>query len=81
MMCKKPISTRQGQDSRDTSTGLHSSSNGIGSQTKMVKKITRSRFDLKRLPDLPQSLMVVDGIRVVYDTVNFINLEQFTIAI
>ena len=48
----------------------------------MVKKITRSsRFDLQRLPDLPQSFMVVDGIQVVYDTVNFINPEQFTIAI
>ena len=48
----------------------------------MVKKITRSsRFDLKRLPDLPHSFMVVDGIQVVYDTVNFMNPEQFTIAI
>ncbi|MGB8165826.1 MAG: hypothetical protein WCF14_12545 [Nitrososphaeraceae archaeon] len=48
----------------------------------MVKKITRSpRFDLKRLPELPLSFMVVDGIQVVYDTVNFINPEQFTIAI
>jgi predicted transcriptional regulator len=48
----------------------------------MVKKITRSpRFDLKRLPELPLSFMVVDGIQVVYDTVNFINPDQFTIAI
>ena len=48
----------------------------------MVKKITRSsRFDLKRLPDLPQSFMVVDGIQVVYDTVNFTNPEQFSIAV
>ena len=48
----------------------------------MVKKIIKSpRFDLKRLPNLPQSFMVVDGIQVVYDTVNFINPEQFTIAI
>jgi hypothetical protein len=48
----------------------------------MVKKITRSpRFDLKRLPELPLSFMVVDGIQVVYDTVNFINPEQFTNAI
>jgi predicted transcriptional regulator len=48
----------------------------------MVKKITRSsRFDLKRLPELPLSFMVVDGIQVVYDTINFINPEQFTIAI
>ncbi|HVD36787.1 MAG TPA: hypothetical protein VNB68_05240, partial [Nitrososphaeraceae archaeon] len=42
----------------------------------MVKKITRSsRFDLKRLPELPLSFMVVDGIQVVYDTMNFINPE------
>jgi hypothetical protein len=48
----------------------------------MVKKITTSsRFDLKRLPELPLSFMVIDGIQVVYDTVNFINPEQFTIAI
>jgi len=48
----------------------------------MVKKITRSpRFDLKRLPELPLSFMVVDGIQVVYDTINFINPEQFTNAI
>ena len=48
----------------------------------MVKKITKSsRFDLRRLPDLPQSFMVVDGIQVVYDTVNFMNPEQFSIAI
>ena len=48
----------------------------------LVKMIVKSpRFDLKRLPDLPQSFMVVDGIQVVYDTVNFINPEQFTIAL
>jgi hypothetical protein len=48
----------------------------------MVKKITKSsRFDLKRLPELPLSFMVVDGIQVVYDTLNFINPEQFTNAI
>lgn len=47
-----------------------------------VRKITRSsRFDLKRLPELPLSFMAVDGIQVVYDTLNFINPEQFTIAI
>lgn len=48
----------------------------------LVKKIIKSpRFDLKRLPNLPQSFMVVDGIQVVCDTVNFINPEQSTIAI
>jgi CRISPR/Cas system-associated protein endoribonuclease Cas2 len=48
----------------------------------LVKKITKSsRFNLKRLPELPLSFMVVDGIQVVYDSVSFINPEQFTIAI
>jgi predicted transcriptional regulator len=48
----------------------------------MVKNIARSsRFDLMRLPELPQSFMVVDGIQVVYETINFINPEQFSIAI
>jgi predicted transcriptional regulator len=48
----------------------------------MVKKIVKSsRFDLKRLPELPLSFMVVDGIQVVYDTVNVISPEQFSIAI
>ena len=48
----------------------------------MVKKITKSsRFDLKRLPELPLSFMVVDGIQVIYDTMNFINPEQFTVAV
>jgi predicted transcriptional regulator len=47
-----------------------------------VKKITKSsRFDLKRLPELPLSFMVVDGIQVIYDTMNFINPEQFTVAV
>ncbi len=48
----------------------------------LVKKIIKSsKFDLKRLPELPLSFMVVDGIQVVYDTVNVISPEQFTIAI
>jgi len=48
----------------------------------MVKKITKSSsFDLKRLPELPLSFMVVDGIQVIYDTMNFINPEQFTVAV
>ena len=38
-------------------------------------------FDLRRLPDLPQSFMVVDRIQVVYDTVDYMNPEQFSIAI
>jgi hypothetical protein len=48
----------------------------------MVKKLLKSsRFELKRLPDLPLSFIVVDGIQVVYETINFINPEQFTLAV
>ena len=48
----------------------------------MVKKVLKSsRFDLKRLPNLPLSFIVVDKIQVVYETINFINPEQFTIAV
>jgi predicted transcriptional regulator len=48
----------------------------------LVKKIVKSsRFDLKRLSSLPISFMVVDGIQVVYETVNFINPEVFTVAV
>jgi hypothetical protein len=48
----------------------------------LVKKVLKSsRFDLKRLTDLPLSFIVVDGIQVVYETINFINPEQFTVAV
>ena len=48
----------------------------------LVKKIVKSsRFDLKRLSGLPISFMVVDGIQVVYETVNFMNPEAFTVAV
>lgn len=48
----------------------------------LVKKVLKSpSFDLKRLPDLPLSFIVVDGIQVVYETINFINPEQFTVAV
>jgi predicted transcriptional regulator len=48
----------------------------------MVKKILKSsRFDLRRLPKLPLSFIVVDGIQVVYETVNFANPDQFTVAV
>jgi hypothetical protein len=48
----------------------------------MVKKLLKSsRFDLKRLPNLPLSFIVVDGIQVVYETVNFANPDQFTVAV
>ncbi len=48
----------------------------------LIKKITKSpRFDLKRLPSLPISFMVVDGIQVVYETHNTINPDEFTVAV
>jgi predicted transcriptional regulator len=48
----------------------------------LVKKIVKSsRFDLKRLSGLPISFMVVDGIQVVYETVNFMNPDAFTVAV
>jgi predicted transcriptional regulator len=48
----------------------------------MIKSVLKSsRFDLKRLSNLPLSFIVVDGIQVVYETVNFINPDQFTVAV
>lgn len=48
----------------------------------MVKKLLKSsRFDLKRLSGLPLSFIVVDGIQVVYETINFANPDQFTVAV
>jgi predicted transcriptional regulator len=48
----------------------------------MVKKLLKSsRFDLKRLPNLPLSFIVVDGLQVVYETINFANPDQFTVAV
>lgn len=48
----------------------------------MVKKLLKSsKFDLKRLPKLPLSFIVVDGIQVVYETINFANPDQFTVAV
>ncbi|WP_415280616.1 hypothetical protein [Candidatus Nitrososphaera sp. FF02] len=47
----------------------------------MVNNIIRSsRFDLKK-GDLMQSFMVVDGRMVCYETTNYTNPEEFTLAI
>jgi len=47
----------------------------------MVNSIVRSpRLDLKRIP-LTASFMVVDGTAVCYETTNYSNPEQFTLAI
>jgi len=49
---------------------------------RVAKNILKSpRFDLKRFAALPVSFMIVDGIQVVYETVNYVNPEQFTIAV
>jgi len=46
-----------------------------------MKLLKSSRFDLRRLPNLPVSFIAVDGIQVVYETVNFANPDQFTVAV
>jgi predicted transcriptional regulator len=43
--------------------------------------IKSSRFDLKRATNLPASFLVVDGVQVIYETINYTNPEQFTIAL
>ena len=48
---------------------------------KVKKLLKSSRFDLKRLPNLPVSFIAVDGIQVVYETVNFADPDQFTVAV
>jgi hypothetical protein len=43
--------------------------------------IKSSRFDLKRITNLPASFLVIDGIQVIYETINYANPEQFTLAL
>jgi predicted transcriptional regulator len=43
--------------------------------------IKSSRFDLKRITNLPASFLVIDGIQVIYETINYTNPEQFTLAL
>lgn len=47
---------------------------------KVNEMIRSPRFDLKR-KEVPISFMVIDGIQVVYETVNYSSPEQFTIAL
>jgi hypothetical protein len=42
--------------------------------------IRSSRFDLRK-GNVPISFLVIDGIQVIYETANYMNPEQFTIAI
>jgi hypothetical protein len=47
----------------------------------LVNNMIRSpRFDLKKA-NVPCSFMIVDGIQVVYETINYANPQQFTVAI
>lgn len=47
----------------------------------LVNNMIRSpRFDLRKKP-VPSSFMVVDGVQTVYETINYANPEQFTVAI
>jgi predicted transcriptional regulator len=48
---------------------------------KVNDMIRSPRFDLKRKADVPISFMVVDGMQVVYETINYSSPEQFTAAI
>jgi DNA-binding transcriptional ArsR family regulator len=43
--------------------------------------IKSSRFDLRKRADLPASFLVVDGTQVLYETINYFNPEQFTVAL
>jgi DNA-binding transcriptional ArsR family regulator len=47
----------------------------------MNNMIKSSRFDLKRTTNLPASFLVIDGIQVIYETINYANPEQFTLAL
>src|ERR687886_218786 len=47
----------------------------------LINSIIRSpRFDLRK-GNVPISFLVIDGIQVIYETANYMNPEQFTIAI
>jgi hypothetical protein len=45
------------------------------------KRIKSHRFELRRATKLSASFMVVDGAMVCYETTNYANPEQFTLAI
>jgi hypothetical protein len=48
----------------------------------LVKNMIKSpRFDLKKTTGLPASFLVIDGIQVIYETTNYTNPEQFTVAL
>jgi hypothetical protein len=43
--------------------------------------IKSPRFDLRRATNLPASFLIVDGIQIIYEAINYTNPEQFTIAL
>jgi hypothetical protein len=48
----------------------------------MVSRLIKSpNFELFNLPSLPISFLVVDGNQVIYETINYANPQQFTVAI
>jgi hypothetical protein len=48
---------------------------------KIAMMIKSPRFELLRLSNLPVSFLVVDRHQVIYETINYSNPEQFTLAI
>ena len=48
----------------------------------LVNSMIKSpRFDLKMTTNLPASFLVIDGIQILYETINYANPEQFTVAL
>lgn len=48
----------------------------------LVNSMIKSpRFDLKMTTTLPASFLVIDGIQILYETINYANPEQFTVAL
>jgi hypothetical protein len=43
--------------------------------------IKSPRFDLKMTKTLPASFIIIDGIQILYETISYINPEQFTVAL
>jgi hypothetical protein len=43
--------------------------------------IKSPRFELKMTTNLPASFLVIDGIQILCETINYFNPEQFTVAL
>jgi DNA-binding transcriptional ArsR family regulator len=53
----------------------------IATYNQVVDMVRSPRFELFRLDNLPSSFIVVDERQVVYETVSYVNPNEFTIAI